>query len=172
MIQVHGKTILSMEFKSIIKAHDSNPWQFIHPKPNFHWQYQKPNSHWQHQNLILIGNIKAQFLLATSKTQFSLALLYQKEKSPRLSTLGKEKNIMLKCYCGKKGPWQSFYEETHWELSWELCSHIMNPWNTWTSFCITTSIIYTFYTRGKTFKPTSSSSKLLETMNVAIWNSS
>ena len=49
MIQVHGKTILSMEFKSIIKAHDSNPWQFIHPKPNSHWQYQKPNSHWQHQ---------------------------------------------------------------------------------------------------------------------------
>ena len=37
MIQVHGKTILSMEFKSIIKAHDSNPWGFIHPKPNFHW---------------------------------------------------------------------------------------------------------------------------------------
>ena len=36
MIQVHGKTILSIEFKSIIKAHDSNPWQFIHPKPNSH----------------------------------------------------------------------------------------------------------------------------------------
>ena len=28
-----------MEFKSIIKAHDLNPWQFIHPKPNFHWHY-------------------------------------------------------------------------------------------------------------------------------------
>ena len=55
MIQVHGKTILSMEFKSIIKAYDSNPWQFIHPKPNSHWQYQKPNSHWQHQNPIFIG---------------------------------------------------------------------------------------------------------------------
>ena len=26
MIQVHGKTILSMEFKSIIKAHDLNSW--------------------------------------------------------------------------------------------------------------------------------------------------
>ena len=81
-IQVYGKTILSMEFKSIIEAHDSNPWQFIHPKPNSHWQYQKPNSYLQYQNPILIGNIKA---------QFSLALLYQKEKSPRLSTLGKEK---------------------------------------------------------------------------------
>ena len=84
MIQVHGKTILSMEFKSIIKAHDSNSWQFIHPKPNSYWQYQSPilignikpqvllatskaNFYWQHQNPILIGNIKAQFLLATSK---------------------------------------------------------------------------------------------------------
>ena len=84
MIQVHGKTILSMEFKSIIKAHDSNPWKFIHPKPNSYWQYQSPiligniktqfllaiskaNFYWQHQNPILIGNIKAQFLLATSK---------------------------------------------------------------------------------------------------------
>ena len=92
MIQVHGKTILSMEFKSIIKARDSNPWQFIH---------QKPNSHWQHQSPIPIGNIKA---------QFSLALLYQKEKSPRLSTLGKEK---ISCYRSKKGPWQLSYEETH-----------------------------------------------------------
>ena len=27
MIQIHGKTILSMEFKSIINAHDSNTWQ-------------------------------------------------------------------------------------------------------------------------------------------------
>ena len=32
--------------------------------------------------------------------------------------------------------------------------------------CITTSIIYTFNTRGKPFKPTSSSFKLLETMNI------
>ena len=73
MIQVHGKTILSMEFKSMIKAHDLNPWQFIYPKPN---------SHWQHQNPILIGNIKTRFSLATSKpnlrwhylkNQFSLA---------------------------------------------------------------------------------------------------
>ena len=121
MIQVHGKTFLSMKFKSIIKTHDSNPWQFIHPKPNSHWQYQnsilidnikvqlslaisKLNSYWQHQTPILIGNIKP---------QFSLALLCQKEKGPRLSTLGEEKNIILKCYRGKNGPWQSSYEETH-----------------------------------------------------------
>ena len=32
--------------------------------------------------------------------------------------------------------------------------------------CIMTSIIYTFNTRGQTFKPTSSSFKLLETMNI------
>ena len=79
MIQIHGKTILLMEFKSMIKAHDLNPWQFIYPKPNFslatskpnshwqyqslvlkhssHWQYLKPNSHWQYQSPVLTGNI-------------------------------------------------------------------------------------------------------------------
>ena len=64
--------ILSREFKSIIKAHGLNPWQFIYPKPNSHWQY---------QNSILISNIKSQFLLdqipifiGNIKTQFSLAL--------------------------------------------------------------------------------------------------
>ena len=129
-------------------------------KAQFSLTTTKSNSYWQHQSPILISNIKS---------QFSLTLLYQKEKSPRLSTLGKEK---ISCYRSKKWPWQSSYEETHWELYWGLCSHIMNPWNTWTSFSITTSIVYTFYTRGKTFKPTSSSSKLLETMNIAIWNSS
>ena len=70
-------------------------------KAQFSLATSKLNTHWQHQNPILIGNIK---------TQFSLALLYQKEKSPRLSTLGKEK---ISCYCSKKGPWQSSYEETH-----------------------------------------------------------
>ena len=65
MIQVHGKTILLMEFKSIIKVHDLNPWQFIYPKPN---------SHWQHQSPILISNIKTQFSLATLKAQLMLAL--------------------------------------------------------------------------------------------------
>ena len=141
MIQVYGKT----NFINGIQIHNRSPWfkpMAIHSKPNSYWQYQSP---------ILISNIKS---------QFSLTLLYQKEKSPRLSTLGKEK---ISFYRSKKGPWQSSYEETHWELSWGLCSHIMNPWNIWTSFCITTSIIYTFYTCGKRFKPTSSSSKLLET---------
>ena len=48
MIQVHGKTILSIEFKSMIKAHDLNTGQFIYPKPNSHWQYQKPNLRWHY----------------------------------------------------------------------------------------------------------------------------
>ena len=58
--------ILSMEFKSIIKAHGLNPWQFIYPTPN---------SHWQHQSPIFVGNIKTQFSLAISKAQLTLALL-------------------------------------------------------------------------------------------------
>ena len=61
MIQVHSKTILLMEFKSMIKTHDLNTWQFIYPKLN---------SHWQHQCPIFIGNIKTQFLLATSKLNY------------------------------------------------------------------------------------------------------
>ena len=82
MIQVHSKTILSMEFKSMIKAHDLNPWQFIYPKAQFSLAKSKPNSHWQYQSPILIGAILS-------------------KKSPRLSILGKEKNIMVKYYHGK-----------------------------------------------------------------------
>ena len=112
MIQVHGKTILSIEFKSIIKAHDSNPWQFIHPKPNSHWQYQSPTP---------IGNIKAQFSLVTSKpnsywqhqSPIFISTTLSKRKEPKIiKRLAKEKNIS--CYRSKKkGPWQSSYEETH-----------------------------------------------------------
>ena len=132
------------------------------------------------QSQILIGNIKAQFLLAISnlnsywqrQSSIFIGTTLSKRKKLKIINAWQRKNIMLKWYHGKKGPWKSSYDETHWELSWGLCSRIMNPWNTWTSFCIMTFIIYTFYTRDKTFKPTSSSSKLLETMNVAIWNSS
>ena len=85
--------ILSMEFKSIIKAHGVNSWQFIYQKPNSHWQYQNP-IHIGNikspilignikspiyisniKNSIFIGNIKTQFSLAISKAQFILALL-------------------------------------------------------------------------------------------------
>ena len=71
----------------------------------------KPISHWQNQSLILIGNIKA---------QFSLALFCQK-RAQDYQYLGKNHGNHL-------------IEKTHWELSWKLCSHIINPWNTWTSF--------------------------------------
>ena len=137
-----------MEFKSIIKAHDLNPWQFIYPNPNFHWQHQSP---------ILIGNIKAQFSLAIFKTQFSLAkskpnshwqnqtwfsLVISKlnfhwhyfvKKEPKIINTWQRKNIMVKYHHGKNHG-NSLIKKTHWELSWKLCSHIINPWNTWTSF--------------------------------------
>ena len=66
MIHIYGKKILSMEFKSMIKAYGLNPWQFIYLNPNSHWQYQSP---------IPIGNIKAQFSSAISKAQLTLTLL-------------------------------------------------------------------------------------------------
>ena len=75
MIQIYGKTFLSMEFKSIIKTHDLKPWRFIYPKPNFHWQYQSSVLAGNILNPILIGNIKTQFSLAISKAQLTLALL-------------------------------------------------------------------------------------------------
>ena len=101
MIQTHGNSFIQ---SSILIGNIKSPILIGNIKTQFSLAISKPNSYWQHQNPIPIGNIKA---------QFSLALLYQKEKSPRLSTLGEEKNIMLKCYCGKNGPWQSSYEETH-----------------------------------------------------------
>ena len=139
MIQTHGDSFIQ---NPILIGNIKTQFSLATSKPNSYWQYQnpipignmksqfplatwKPNSYWWHQSPILVGDIKA---------QFSLAILYQREKSLRLSTLGKEKNIVLKCYHGKKGPWQSFYEETHWELSWGLCSRIINSWNTCTSF--------------------------------------
>ena len=80
-IQIHNQnswfkpmTILSMEFKSIIKAHGLNPWQFIYPKPNLHWQYQSLIFISNIKNPIFIGNIKIQFSLTIFKTQFSLTI--------------------------------------------------------------------------------------------------
>ena len=64
--------ILSMEFKSIIKAHGVNSWQFI---------YQKPNSHWQYQNPIHIGNIKSPILIGNIKSPFHIGNII---KSPIL----------------------------------------------------------------------------------------
>ena len=87
MIHIYGKTILSLEFKSMIKAYGLNPWQFI---------YLNPNSHWQYQSAIPISNIKAQFSSAISKAQLTLTLLKTQAnymalfiKSSWLSILGK-----------------------------------------------------------------------------------
>ena len=107
-------------------------------KPNSYWQYQnpipignikaqfslatlKPNSYWQHQNPILIDNIKTQFLLATSKSNsywqhqspIFISTTLSKRKKPKIINTWQGKNIMVKCYRGKKGPWQLSYEETH-----------------------------------------------------------
>ena len=91
MIQVHGKIILSMEFKSIIKS----PILIGNIKTQFLLATSKSNSYWQHQNPIFIGTTLS------------------KRKEPKIINAWQRKNIMLKCYRGKKGPWQSSYEETH-----------------------------------------------------------
>ena len=53
IIQVHGKTILSIKFKSVIKTYgDFNGIQILQAKPMIlsHGKLfiKKPNSHWQH----------------------------------------------------------------------------------------------------------------------------
>ena len=87
-------------------------------KAQFSLTTSKLNSYWQHQSLILTGNnqslilidnIKAQFSLATSKPNFHKLYFIEKEKSPRLSKLGKEKKTS--CYQSKKGPLQVFMKK-------------------------------------------------------------
>ena len=90
MIQTHGNSFIQ------------SPILIGNIKAQFSLTTSNPNSHWQHQSPILIGNIQAQFSLTTSKAQFSLALLYQKEKSPRLSTLGKKKKNHVKMLLWQK----------------------------------------------------------------------
>ena len=91
MIQVHGKTILSIEFKSMIKAHDLNPWQFIYPKPNF------------------ISNIKAQFSLAISKVQLTLALF-----KPQFSLATSKPNSQWQ-YQKPNLHWHYLKSNFHWQ---------------------------------------------------------
>ena len=59
MIQVHGKTILSMKFKFISKAHGSISWQIIYQKAQFSLVISK--------NSILISNIKNPILVDNTK---------------------------------------------------------------------------------------------------------
>ena len=99
MIQTHGDSF---------KAQFSLATSKLNSHWHSYWQQSKPNSHWQHQNPILIGNNQNSILIGNIKTQFSLTLLYQKEKSSRLSTLGKEK---ISCYRSKKGTLQVFMKK-------------------------------------------------------------
>ena len=132
MIQVHGKTILSVEFKSIIKAHDSSPWQ-----NNFISRIQNHNqSPWF--KAMAIHSYKAQFSLAISKPNFHWHYFIKKKRVQDYQRLAKKK------YHVKMSPWQSSYEKTHWELSWGLCYRIIKPMKYMDAICIATSIIYTF----------------------------
>ena len=132
-------------FINEIQIHNQNPWfkpMAIHSsKTQFSLAILKLNSHRQYQSPTLIGNIKTQFLLATSNPNshwqhqtpiFIGTTLSKRKESKIIKRLAKEK--IYHVTVAKKGPWQSSYEETHWELSWGLCSHIINPWNTWTLF--------------------------------------
>ena len=72
------------------------------------------------QSPILIGNIKPQFSLATSKSNsywqhqnpISIGTTLSKRKEPKIiKRLAKEK--IYHVTVAKKRPWQSSYEETH-----------------------------------------------------------
>ena len=85
--------------KSLIEAHDSNSWQFI-------------------QSPILIGNIKAQFSLATWKLNshwqhqnpiFINSTLSKKKRVQDYQSLAKKKKIS--CYQSKKGSLQVFMKK-------------------------------------------------------------
>ena len=70
MIQVHGKAILSMKFKSIIKTHGNfiNGIQIHNQSPWF-----KPMAIYLSKTQFILSISKAQFSLAILKTQFTLA---------------------------------------------------------------------------------------------------
>ena len=127
MIQVHGKTILSMEFKSMAIHSSKAQFSLAISKSNSYWQYQssiligniktqfslaisKFNSYWQHESPILIGNIKTQFSLAISKSNsywqhqnsILISTTLSKRKELKIINAWQRKNIMLKCYRGKK----------------------------------------------------------------------
>ena len=92
-IQIHSQSpwfkpiaILSMKFKSIIKSHDLNPWQFYLSKTQFTLaisskaQFSRAISKSQIligniKSLVLAGNIKSPILNGNIKVQLTLALL-------------------------------------------------------------------------------------------------
>ena len=109
MIQTHGNSFIQ------------SPILIDNIKAQFSLATLKPNSYWQQQSPILIGNTRAQFSLAISKpnsywqhqSQIFIGTTLSKRKKPKIINAWKGKNIMVRCYHGKKGPWQSSYEETH-----------------------------------------------------------
>ena len=107
---------------NIWKTHDSSSWQnefyqwdskslieaqflLATSKPNSHWQQSNPNSYWQHQSPILIGNNQSPILISNNQSPilignnqsliFINTTLSKKEKSLRLSKLGKKKKIYI-----------------------------------------------------------------------------
>ena len=84
VIQIHGNTIFPMRFNPIIKAHDSNLWQIIHQKAQFHWKYQKPNFHRQYP--------KPSFHWQYPKPNFHWHYFIKK---PKIINIWQRKNIMV-----------------------------------------------------------------------------
>ena len=130
-----------MEFKSMIKAHDLNPCQFIYPKPNFSLATSRPNFHWQHQSPILIGKIKTHRIFIGTICQ---------KRVQDYQYLAKKK------YHGKilpwQKPWQSSYKKKKKKLIGSyLENHVLIKYLD--IICIATSIIYAFDTHGKHSNP-------------------
>ena len=107
MIQVHGKTILSMEFKSMAIHSSKAQFSLAISKAQFSLTTSNPNSYWQYQIPILIGNNKAQFLLATSKLNFHWHYFIKKKKAQDYQRLAKKK------YHVKMLPWQKKNHVNH-----------------------------------------------------------
>ena len=93
--KAHDSSPLQNNFINGIQIHNQNPWfkpMAIHSS--------KAQSHWQYQSPIPIGNIKAQFLLTTSKPDFYWHYFIKKKKAQDYQRLAKKK------YHVKMLPWQ------------------------------------------------------------------
>ena len=68
---------------------------------------------------------------------------------------------MVKCYRGKKDHGNHLIKKKSLRVILRIMFSYYKPMKYMDIICITTSIIYTFNNRGKTFKPTSSSFKII-----------
>ena len=112
----------------------------------------KLNSYWQYQNPIFIGNIKTHFLLATSKPNFHWHYFIKKKRAQDYQHLARKK------YRGKMLLWQKrTVAIILWRNSSRSILRIMfsyyKPVKYMDIICIATSIIYTFNIRGKHSNP-------------------